>query len=510
MKPRSSKIKSDIFVWSGKYQIGIAKIDQQHKKLVALINTLANKLAEQADPTALMKIFDELASYANYHFKSEEALMQDFGVDPEFEASHRASHASFVHEVTRARNAARGNPLQVSTRTLSFLSRWLILHILGTDMRMANEIIAIEKGLSPEDARARAKEKMSDSHEVLLRALSELYENLAVRNQEFLVANARLKEELAFHQKAEVQLRMLSIAVEHSPASTFITDADGVFEYVNPKFVEVTGYTMDELAGETPRILKSGEVPDETYEEMWRSIEGQNEWFGEFHNRRKNGELYWDKTSVTPIVDAQGAVTHYLAIQEDVTEQKLAEEERKRSHERLLASLSELQTQSKDLALLNETAELLQTCATPEEAYRAIAHMAERFALGVGGTLAVSDGNEGKFKTVAAWGSGAKLHGSFPGDRCWAIRRGHLHEVTNPVTDLVCTHFPAPMAMPYLCQPLIVKGEKIGLLHVSVAADCDRGQWTRLAQVAAALGNSFTLALTNIRLLAARKDRIGV
>lgn len=499
MKPRGSRIKSDIFVWSGKYQVGIAKVDLQHKKLVTLINTVANKLAEQADAASLIKVLDELASYANYHFKTEENLMLESGVDREFEATHRASHVGFVQEVTRARNAACNNPLQVSTQTLTFLSRWLILHILGTDMRMANEIIALEKGLTPDQARVRAKEKMSDTHEVLLRAMGELYENLAIRNQEFLMANRRLQEEIAFHRQAEIQLRKLSLAVEHSPASTFITDARGIFEYVNPKFVEVTGYTMEDLVGQTPRILKSGMVDEGVYADFWRSIADKNEWVGEFHNRRKNGELYWDKVSVTPIADAKGSVTHYLAIQEDVTEQKLAAEEREQSHSRLLVTLAELQTQAKDLALLNETSELLQTCTTADEAYRTVGQMAERLKLGSGGALAVAADRD-EFRTVATWGVGTQMLPGFERERCWALRRIQLHEVSNPETELSCSHFQAPATGAYFCLPLIAKGDVLGLMHVVAQADCSKLQAARVAQVAAAVGNAFKLALTNIRL----------
>ena len=506
MKPRTNRFQSDIFVWSGKYQVGIAKVDQQHKKLVALINALAKKLADQADADALMSVFDDLASYANYHFKTEEHLMQEWQIDAEFETAHKDAHASFVHEVTKARNFARNNPQQMSAKTLTFLSRWLILHILGTDMRMANEIIALERGLTPKEARQRAIEKTSDSHEVLLQAMSELYESLACRTQDFLLANRRLKEELAFHQQAEADLRKLSLAVEHSPVPIFITNTEGVFEYVNPKFVEATGYRMDELAGQTPRILKSGEMPDEAYARFWTAISGKSEWFGEFHNRRKNGTTYWGKTSVTPIRDAQGAVTHYLTIQEDITERKLSEEELNRSHAQLQASLSISQDQSRDLSLLNETAELLQTCETEAEACRAVAQMAERFALGVGGALAVAGADGAKLETVATWGADCGMPGSFDATDCWAIRRGQTHEVTHPANGLVCGHFAHPPQTPYLCLPLVVRGQTLGLLCVIAAAATGRAQLARLSQLCAALGNAFKLAVTNIRLAQGLRD----
>lgn len=502
MKPRAKKAKPEIFVWNSKYQIGIAHIDRQHKKLVSLINTLGNRLAVDSDPVASMEVFDELASYANYHFRAEENLMHECRVDGEFATSHKASHASFVAEVARARNSAQDEPLLVLTKTLGFLSRWLIFHILGTDMRMANEIIALEKGLTPAEARNRAIEKMSDTHEVLLRALNEMYENLGSRNQDFLRANKQLKAELEFHRQAEMELRKLSMAVEHSPASTFITDANGVFEYVNPKFVEVTGYTMEEVAGKTPRVLKSGDIPDEAYAEFWRSISGKNQWFGEFRNRRKNGELYWDKMSVTPILNQNGVVTHFLAIQEDITTQKAAEEELKRSHAQLLSSMSDLREQAHDLALLNQASDLLQTCTTEAEACQAVAHMAEKLALGSGGALALASGRT--FATAVAWGKDADMAASFNADACWGLRRGQPHEV-NAANGLLCSHFRKPPRPPLFCCPLVVQGETVGLLHVRDAAGSEGARWTRVMQVAMALGNAFKLALTNIRLRVAER-----
>jgi hemerythrin-like metal-binding protein len=201
--PNTSRSRPDIFVWSGKYRVGIAKVDQQHKKLVTLINALARQYTEADNPSVLVKVLDELVSYTNYHFKAEENLMRQCGVDPEFQVGHQRAHAAFIQEVTRANKLARDNSQAISTRTLTFLSRWLIQHILGTDMRMANEIIALEKGLSPSEARARADSQVANSNEVLLGAMGELYESLAIRTQDFLRANHLLKSELAQLQRAE-------------------------------------------------------------------------------------------------------------------------------------------------------------------------------------------------------------------------------------------------------------------------------------------------------------------
>jgi len=127
--------------------------------------------------------------------------------------------------------------------------------------------------------------------------------------------------------RAEENVRKLSLAVEQSPASVMITNTVGNIEYVNPKFVEVTGYSPDEVLGKNPRFLKSGYTPSENYRELWEILADGREWRGEFHNRRKNGELYWEFASVSPIKSQTGDVTHYLAVKEDITVRKKFEEQ---------------------------------------------------------------------------------------------------------------------------------------------------------------------------------------
>ena len=134
-------------------------------------------------------------------------------------------------------------------------------------------------------------------------------------------------------KSAEDELRRLSKAVEQSPASVVITDLNGSIEYVNPKFTELTGYTLAEALGQNPRILKSGEMPAEEYRKLWQTIQ-TGEWRGELHNRKKNGELYWESASICPIRDASGKPVHYLAVKEDITERKRIEAALRKSEER--------------------------------------------------------------------------------------------------------------------------------------------------------------------------------
>ncbi len=134
-------------------------------------------------------------------------------------------------------------------------------------------------------------------------------------------------------RRAEEALRKLSRAVEQSPVSVVITDTAGCIEYVNPWFTRVTGYTFEEACGQNPRVLKSGRMPPEIYTELWQTILSGNVWHGEFHNRKKNGELFWEVATISSITNSDGVVTHFVAIKEDITAQKLAATELQRAKE---------------------------------------------------------------------------------------------------------------------------------------------------------------------------------
>jgi PAS domain S-box-containing protein len=120
-------------------------------------------------------------------------------------------------------------------------------------------------------------------------------------------------------------IRKLSRAVEHSPSVAMITDASGIIEYVNPKFPTVTGYTSEEVIGLNPRILKSDETDPRTFGDLWSTITAGREWHGEFRNRRKDGTLFWEAASISPLFDHAGQITHYVAVKEDITRRKEAE-----------------------------------------------------------------------------------------------------------------------------------------------------------------------------------------
>lgn len=142
----------------------------------------------------------------------------------------------------------------------------------------------------------------------------------------FLGAAVISMEDVTVRRRIHEELCKLNTAVVNSPASIVITDAKGDIEYVNPKFEEVTGYTSEEVLGRNPRILKSGMQGKAFYEQMWRELAAGRVWRSEFHNRRKDGTTYWESASISPVKNDGGRITHYVAVKEDITARKKAEE----------------------------------------------------------------------------------------------------------------------------------------------------------------------------------------
>jgi PAS domain S-box len=132
-------------------------------------------------------------------------------------------------------------------------------------------------------------------------------------------------------RSVESQVQRLSRAIEQSPAIVMIADRTGRIEYVNPSFERSTGYSAAEAIGQNPRLLKSGHTSEAEYKRLWETIASGGEWRGQFLNKRKDGGQYWEEASISPIVDSEGAITHYVAVKQDITASKDQEEALRRS-----------------------------------------------------------------------------------------------------------------------------------------------------------------------------------
>jgi PAS domain S-box-containing protein len=178
-------------------------------------------------------------------------------------------------------------------------------------------ILVRDKNIAAFNLYSDEKNFFSSEEEISL--LEKISLNIAFALESILIEEER--------KQNEQKIRQLSQAVEQSPVTVLITNTEGKIEYVNPKFVETTGYTLEEVLGKNPRFLKSGHTTGEEYKKLWTNLGIGQTWHGEFYNKKKDGTLYWESATISPILNAQGKATHFIGIKEDITERKIAEQE---------------------------------------------------------------------------------------------------------------------------------------------------------------------------------------
>lgn len=207
-----------------------------------------------------------------------------------------------------------------------------LLHAMaGVPLKVGDDVVGV-LGLAFIDTETAFNEEQM----ILLTQFGELA-SLALENARLNEASQR---ELAERKRVEERLRKLSVAVEQSPVSIVITDTFGKIEYVNPHFTKLTGYSSEEAVGKNPSILKTGETSSDEYRQLWETVLSGVEWRGEFHNRKKDGELYWEQALIAPIRDEQGIIKHFIAIKENITERKILE--RQLQHSQKMEAIGQL------------------------------------------------------------------------------------------------------------------------------------------------------------------------
>lgn len=269
------------FHWDKHYETGLENVDQQHHALVNLINRFG-ELLTQPDSVPfddIKTLFTELAAYAQYHFREEESMMLQVGLDPRHIEQHKRLHADFLQEVTQM-HAGVAERHETAEGLLKFLTYWLAYHILGTDQSMAKQVAAVQAGETPEDAYLAEKVMKEGATEPLLVALNGLFHQVSERNRELLELNRtleakveerthslteanRLLEELAMtdvltglpnrrHAMARLTLAWSESALQGSPLACMMIDADG-FKQINDQYGHDAG---DEVLRQLSRQLR--------------------------------------------------------------------------------------------------------------------------------------------------------------------------------------------------------------------------------------------------------------
>lgn len=324
----------EIFPWNENFETGIELIDEQHKKLVDILNRLAAHLANLSDEVTLNEIFDELAAYADYHFKTEEKIWSTHFKDDAWYVEHEHTHESFIDDVLVLKgNKDQKNLDEVISEIVSFLSQWLAYHILDTDKRMAKAVLAMESGDSIERAKERSNEEMSGSMKVLVNTVLSMYDSLSTRTLD-------LMREKTLRKKAEEAL----LNSEERWKFVLEDGSENIWDW------DVSNDKMHFPEKEMPlkEFIKKGEQESTIHEADRKRVEadfkahfeGKTEFFiSKYRVLRKNGSWSWVLSRGKVVSrDREGRALRMVGTHSDITERELASLIYKNSSQAMLIS----------------------------------------------------------------------------------------------------------------------------------------------------------------------------
>lgn len=310
----------EIFPWNENLATGIPQIDEQHKKLVYLLNALASSLANKVDTPALENIFNELADYAVYHFEAEENIWHQFLGEDALEAAHKKSHESFITDVLRLKGERSSKPLNdVLEDVLAFLTHWLAFHILHSDKRMSRIALAVQSGLSLEEAKQHAEHEMNVAMEVLVEAVLSMYDSLSSRTLQLM---KEIVERQMTEQKANVLIRRNQVMMQSTPEGVHILDEQGNIIEANDAFCRHLGYSPMEILQLSVFDFEAKMTADELRVNIQKLLNDHAQF--ESVHRRKDGSLV-DVEVIVSGIEMDGTKCLF-ALSRDITERKQSEE----------------------------------------------------------------------------------------------------------------------------------------------------------------------------------------
>lgn len=299
----------EVLPWNTNFETGIAVIDEQHKQLVRLLNLLAAHLAHQSAPVKLNQVFDELAAYADFHFKTEEAIWQPYFKEDSRFLSHQHAHNFFITNVLKLKEEKHSKSLdEVTVNVLKFLTHWLVYHILDTDKRMAKTILAVDSGLTLEQAMQYADHEISGSMKFLIDAVLNMYDALSSRTLDLMRKKAECKRsEIALKKahdelgqrvaertvelkKVEKRFRLM-IQAAPLPMAVNVNNNGQKITLLNDKFVKMFGYTMADIPTMKAWWSRAYPNPDDRacaireWKEQTEKVQQRGGEFGPLENR---------------------------------------------------------------------------------------------------------------------------------------------------------------------------------------------------------------------------------
>jgi diguanylate cyclase (GGDEF)-like protein/PAS domain S-box-containing protein len=312
-------------------------------------------------------------------------------------------------------------------------------------------------------------------------------------------------EEVRRRKTAEIVRDELVRIVESARCAIFGADMQGIVTSWNEGAAEIYGYSVHDIVGKSIELLLPANRSRERGEWLARMSRGEEISAIEAEHVKKSGERIVVSLVVSPIRSATGETTGASAIARDITAQKLREQELARVHEQVVVTVGELQQRERDMVLIDDLNEILLTCDSSEEAYPVIAMTGQQLFKNTTGALAVFVSPASDLETVARWGAGPSLPAEFALGDCWALRRGQIHELEAIGKGPLCKHFAQPPDGAYMCVPLLVHGEALGLLYLGLAPGAGPGDDVR--RLVRTFGELIKLSLSNLRLRGALRNQ---
>ena len=307
-------LQTEILPWNDSFATGIGAIDEQHHKLVNLLNKLAHQLTQGSDELTLLQIFDELADYTVYHFQTEEGVWSQYLHGDLLTQTHLQSHSDFVDAMAQARQqAATLSTSEAIEQLVSFLTHWLAFHILEDDTHMARIVLGLQNGRNLPEAKDEAILHMKGVAHVLIEVVIKMYDSLASRT-------VALLREVSQRRRAEEKLRLSSKIIESSADGIFITDTNGLVTDVNPAFCDNVKCSREALLGQPITAAMPSLFESEQGQQVWAVAAQAGHWAGELSRRKPGGELEFIWLTLSKVKDEVLQTQHFVGMLSSISQ----------------------------------------------------------------------------------------------------------------------------------------------------------------------------------------------
>ena len=320
----------EVFPWSNNFETGLPQIDAQHQRLVELINVLAGHLVYQSDMPTLNRVFNDLAEYAVYHFQTEESLWHKYLPEDAWEKTHKDVHRQFMITVNRIMGEVDIMPLErVIEKTLAFLIQWLAFHILDTDRRLAKAVLAMQSGITLNQAKLQADQEMNEAKKILFETMLSMFDTLSTRTMQ-------LAKEVVDRQKAEQTsqdaLNRLQKIASLVPGMVFqfqlFPDGSCCIPYTNDAIRTIYRVSPEEVSEDATPLLTALHPDDLENFKTSISVSARDltPWKQEYRLKFNDAPVRWLMGNALPQQKPDGSVLWHGFIT-DITLRKAADEE---------------------------------------------------------------------------------------------------------------------------------------------------------------------------------------